>query len=285
MGKPDIVVKADPYTMPAHHQDVWWRPTTDIGLTEPRWVKAVEIRPRTLKGRRIIHHAVAYLVQDDDPDSINQGIVTAVANNANRDDLIGRRAYFMEWAIGKGYDLYRPDTGKLLLPGSKLSWDIHVHAVGEEIRRQRRAGHLAVSERRGAEAPHVPDPVHRAQVTGVSGHRAEYHRAERRLHDPEAGSHPRELPAAHAPARQSDGGRSHPAGRDDAGHQLRRQLQLQLDDQLHLRRRCGAGAAEGHGHSRHRLARQHEGKQVQSQTPISGSATATGRSTRWPMRG
>jgi hypothetical protein len=133
MGKPDIVVKADPYTMPAHHQDVWWRPTTDIGLTEPRWVKAVEIRPRTLKGRRIIHHAVAYLVQEDDPDSINQGIVTAVANNANRDDLVGRRAYFMEWAIGKGYDLYRPDTGKLLLPGSKLSWDIHVHAVGEEI--------------------------------------------------------------------------------------------------------------------------------------------------------
>jgi hypothetical protein len=40
----------------------------------------------------------------------------------------------MEWAIGKGYDLYRPGTGKLLLPGSKLSWDIHIHAVGEEIR-------------------------------------------------------------------------------------------------------------------------------------------------------
>ena len=40
----------------------------------------------------------------------------------------------MEWAIGKGYDLYRPDTGKLLLPGSQISWDVHIHAVGEEIR-------------------------------------------------------------------------------------------------------------------------------------------------------
>jgi hypothetical protein len=40
----------------------------------------------------------------------------------------------MEWAIGKGYDLYRPDTGKLLLPGSQISWDIHYHAVGEEVR-------------------------------------------------------------------------------------------------------------------------------------------------------
>ena len=98
--------------MPAHHQDVWWRPTTDIGLTEPRWVRAVEMRPGTLQGRRIIHHAVAYLVQDDDPDSINQGIVTAVANNATATICVGRRAYFMEWAIGKGYDLYRPDTGQ-----------------------------------------------------------------------------------------------------------------------------------------------------------------------------
>src|SRR6266404_1390824 len=38
-GKPDLIIKAEPYTMAAQHQDVWWRPTTDIGLTEPRWVK------------------------------------------------------------------------------------------------------------------------------------------------------------------------------------------------------------------------------------------------------
>jgi len=39
----------------------------------------------------------------------------------------------MEWAIGKSYDIYRPDTGKLLLPGEKISWDQHIHAAGEEI--------------------------------------------------------------------------------------------------------------------------------------------------------
>ena len=39
----------------------------------------------------------------------------------------------MEWAIGKGYDLYSPNTGKLLMPGSQISWDVHIHAVGEEI--------------------------------------------------------------------------------------------------------------------------------------------------------
>jgi hypothetical protein len=122
LGQPDIVVKSTDWTMPAHHQDVWWRPTTDIGLTEPRWVRAVEVRPGSLPGRKITHHAVAYLVQDD-PDSILPGSTA---------DLRGR-AMLMEWAIGKGYDLYHPDTGKLLMPGSKISWDIHYHAVGEDI--------------------------------------------------------------------------------------------------------------------------------------------------------
>ncbi|HLI86834.1 MAG TPA: hypothetical protein VKV17_23205 [Bryobacteraceae bacterium] len=123
LGPPDLVIKSEPYTMPAHHQDVWWRPTSDIPLTEARWVKAVEMRPGSLAGRRITHHAVAYLAQDD-PD--NGGLDTQA-------DLRGR-APLMEWAIGKGYDLYRPNTGKLLLPGSKISWDIHIHAVGDEIR-------------------------------------------------------------------------------------------------------------------------------------------------------
>jgi len=123
LGPPDLVINSEPYTMAAHHQDVWWRPLSDTGIKEPRWVRAVEMRPGTLPGRRITHHAVAYLVQDD-PDSILAGTDA---------DLRGR-ALLMEWAIGKGYDLYRPDTGKLLLPGSKISWDVHIHAVGEEIR-------------------------------------------------------------------------------------------------------------------------------------------------------
>jgi hypothetical protein len=66
---------------------------------------------------------VAYLAQED-PDSILPGSTA---------ELRGR-AMLMEWAIGKGYDLYRPDTGKLLRPGAKISWDIHYHAVGEEVR-------------------------------------------------------------------------------------------------------------------------------------------------------
>ena len=123
LGQPDLIVKSEPYTMPGKHQDVWWRPTTDIGLTEPRWVRAIEIRPGSPAGRRITHHAVTYLVQND-PDSLAPGV----------DPALNARAYFMEWAIGKGYEAFRPDTGRLILPGSQISWDVHLHAVGEDVR-------------------------------------------------------------------------------------------------------------------------------------------------------
>ncbi len=41
-GPPDLVIKSSEYTMPAQHQDVWYRPMSDIPLTEPRWAKMVE---------------------------------------------------------------------------------------------------------------------------------------------------------------------------------------------------------------------------------------------------
>jgi hypothetical protein len=123
LGQPDFVIEAKPYTMPAHNQDVWWRPVTDIPVTGPSWVRAVEMRPSTAEGRRIIHHAVAYLDQDE-PNN---------ADSPDRSAAAGGRGMLMEWAIGKQYDLYRPNTGKLLLPGSRISWDVHIHAVGEQI--------------------------------------------------------------------------------------------------------------------------------------------------------
>ena len=69
---------------------------------------------------------------NNDPEAINKG----TANGSVRedlDDLVNGRPQLMEWAIGKGYDLFRPGTGKLILPGEKISWDQHIHAVGEEI--------------------------------------------------------------------------------------------------------------------------------------------------------
>jgi hypothetical protein len=132
-GAPDMVIKSSEYTMPAQHQDVWYRPMSEIPITEPRWIKMVEIRPTNLKGRKVIHHSIAYLVLNNDPDAVNQGTANGPTGPVTIEDLVNRRPQLMEWAIGKGYDLFRPDTGKLIVPGEKISWDQHIHAVGEEV--------------------------------------------------------------------------------------------------------------------------------------------------------
>jgi len=151
LGQPDLVIEATPYTMPSHHQDVWWRPVTPIPVTEPRWVRAVEMRPSTDPGRKIIHHAVAYLDQDE---PVN-------ADSPDRSAAFGGRGMLMEWAIGKQYDLYRPNTGKLLLPGSQISWDVHIHAVGEEITSGVQLGIWFY--------PKGQEPKYRTYLTGFQG--------------------------------------------------------------------------------------------------------------------
>jgi mono/diheme cytochrome c family protein len=133
-GPPDLVVRSPEYVMPARRQDVWYRPMQDLPITEPRWVKMVEIRPTSLQARKTLHHSIAYLVLNDDPDAVNTGTANGPSEPASREDLVNRRPQLMEWAIGKGYDLFYEGTGKLVLPGEKISWDQHIHAVGEEIK-------------------------------------------------------------------------------------------------------------------------------------------------------
>ena len=122
-GQPDLIIKSPEYTMPAVAQDAWWRPTVPTGLTEPRWVRAIEIRPVGKGARKITHHALARLQQDEQMD-------TALFTN---DPNVAGDGLFMEWAVGKNGDEMRPDSGRLMLPGSKIVWEMHYHAVGEEI--------------------------------------------------------------------------------------------------------------------------------------------------------
>ena len=96
---PDLIVTSTPWTQPAEGQDQWWQPVVDSGMTEDRWIKAVEVRP-TLEGRRIVHHGNSALA---------------------------------EFAVGKAGEIYPADTGRLFKAGEKVRFDIHYHSVGEEI--------------------------------------------------------------------------------------------------------------------------------------------------------
>jgi hypothetical protein len=121
-GEPDLIIKSPPYKMPAQAQDAWYKPVVPTNLTEPRYVRAIEMRPGTVKGRKITHHALARLQQKEE---------SALSPVSNGDDP--GPGLFMEWAVGKQGEIMRENSGKLMLPGSSIVWDIHYHAVGEEI--------------------------------------------------------------------------------------------------------------------------------------------------------
>jgi mono/diheme cytochrome c family protein len=123
--EPDLVIRSTPWTQKAGQNDAWWKPIVETGVSEPRWVRAIEIRPATVKGRKITHHAIARL-QQDDPD---------VQQNADQDAgaVFANTGLFMEWAVGKQGEIMRPNSGKLMLPGSKIIWDIHYSNGGEDI--------------------------------------------------------------------------------------------------------------------------------------------------------
>ncbi|MFQ5704176.1 MAG: hypothetical protein ACE5HT_09150 [Gemmatimonadales bacterium] len=124
-GEPDLVIRSEPYTLAAHTEDKWFRPVVETGLTEPRWVRAIEVKPSYPDGRRIVHHVLTFLEQDE------AGItgLASTAEGAQRSPGL-----FMEWAVGKVGEIFAPDAGKLMLPGSKIHWEVHMHAVGEEIK-------------------------------------------------------------------------------------------------------------------------------------------------------
>jgi mono/diheme cytochrome c family protein len=123
--QPDLIIRSTPYTLAAHTQDKWYRPTVPTGLTEPRWVRAIEVKPVHPRDRKVVHHVLAYLLQDE-PE------VTGLASSAH--DHQQNAGLFMEWAVGKTGQVFAPDAGKLMLPGSRIRWEVHYHANGEEMK-------------------------------------------------------------------------------------------------------------------------------------------------------
>ncbi|WP_309670239.1 cytochrome c [Gemmatimonas sp.] len=123
--KPDLVIRSKPYTLAPKTQDKWFRPVVETGLTEPRWVRAIEVKPVRANDRKIVHHVLAYLLQPE------QG-VTGLASSAHDHQM--NAGLFMEWAVGKTGQIFPEDAGKLMLPGSQIRWEVHMHAIGEEIK-------------------------------------------------------------------------------------------------------------------------------------------------------
>jgi hypothetical protein len=112
IGKPDLVVPMPKtFTVKPEAADWWGIFTADSGLTEDRYIKAVEAKPSP-GARRVVHHSVESLVYDDG----TSGGGTLV-----------------EYAVGKNGDVFPDGSGKLMKAGARVRFNQHYHAVGEPV--------------------------------------------------------------------------------------------------------------------------------------------------------
>ena len=110
IGKPDLIVEIpQPHVVPASGPDVWIDYIADSGLTEDRYVQAVETKPGP-GARTVMHHLLTYLIQD-------------VADNeklVGQDDVRQQQTetFLNEYAVGKNGDILprrhrQADEGRL----------------------------------------------------------------------------------------------------------------------------------------------------------------------------
>jgi len=111
IGTPDLVVEMPAEQLVKAAAPDWWGDvvTEEAVVTEDRYIKAVEVKPS--KGYDVVHHAVASIVTEEVP-----------ADGAGT---------LVEYSMGKNGDIYPEETGRLLPAGARVSWNLHLHSVGE----------------------------------------------------------------------------------------------------------------------------------------------------------
>jgi hypothetical protein len=131
LGEPDLILEMPvAFALPASGPDVYRNFALPIGLTEDRWVQAVELRP---SARAAAHHALfAYIAQDSfsardgadgQPGFGGSMAVGFVPGQGNSGSLGG-------WAVG-GRAMIFPEGGAVALPaGTDFLLQMHFHLTG-----------------------------------------------------------------------------------------------------------------------------------------------------------
>lgn len=120
IGEPDWVVEIpEPFVVAAAAPNWWGDLVSDSGLTEDRWVKAVETKP-SIEGFPVVHHAVTSM---SDPES-------------DDDDY----NFLNEYALGKNGDIFPDGTGRMIKAGSQIKFNMHYAANGVETTDRTRVG-------------------------------------------------------------------------------------------------------------------------------------------------
>ena len=248
-----------------------WNFAKLFGQTEPDLIVKFDDRgrrrpaPTTRGGSPIVetgHHRAALGARDGDSSEHRQGPEDHASRDraaaAERKPIRWRRiptmptaiqqaGTFMEWAVGKQGEIMRPNSGKLMLPGSKIVWDIHYPNGGEDITDNVELGiyfYPKGQEPKFRQVLHLMGATKQCRQSTSAAEHGEG-RPQGFFVMKENGRVESFQPHMHLRGKAMIDG-SDPADRSDADAEPRRRLQLQLAQQLRLRRRRGAAAAEGH---------------------------------------
>ena len=127
IGKPDLVVKSIEHTVPATGSDWWGDYVVETGLTEDRYLKAVETKPAA-GSKKVVHHAVTFLLQDEGDDDTLIGR-TSGQRSGNAGGASASGGFLNEYAVGKNGDVFPEGTGRLVKAGAKIRFNMHYHPV------------------------------------------------------------------------------------------------------------------------------------------------------------
>ena len=117
IAPPDLVVQLpNDIVVPAKAADRWVDVDVDPHLTEDRYIQAIETKPT--KGFKVVHHVVTSMKTDDEPPA---------------DTRINPQGTFLnEYALGKNGDVFPEGAARLIKAGTKISFNLHLHAIGQE---------------------------------------------------------------------------------------------------------------------------------------------------------
>ena len=133
IGKPDLIVEIPKeYVVPGDAPDKWIDSFAPTGLTEDRYIKAIQSMPAP-GARKVVHHITTTVLQTlDGEDKLLSGI---------GDDVREPEEQFLnEYGMGKNGDILPDGTGRVLKAGSVIKFNVHYHASGEETRDRSRIG-------------------------------------------------------------------------------------------------------------------------------------------------
>jgi hypothetical protein len=122
LGQPDLIVTLPKPNLIKANEPNWWGDFyTESGLTEDRYVRAVQSMPGP-GAARVVHHMHAYLIQDANGDGVEEEM------------------HLNEYAMGKGAERYAEGTGKAFKSGARVKFNLHYASIDKDVVDQAKVG-------------------------------------------------------------------------------------------------------------------------------------------------